>query len=95
MAHTFDLINNELDWDVISANLEQFNEDTHYLYTHRKEWMRKYPNHWVVVFKGELVSYAPKLGDALAAAEAKGVSSAEAAIDHLFPQFDNMILPSR
>ena len=76
-------VDNEEERDAIVAMLDQCKADDLFLNQRRAEWLKAYPDHWVVVYDGKLVGCSKVLEDALADAEAKGAPRAQVALKFL------------
>ena len=94
MSATPDPAGYEPDFDAIRANLRQFAEDTDYLQAHWEEWMGKYPDYFVLVYDGKLISASTDLKEAIRLAESQGVDPGNAATEFLSTDTDDLILGS-
>ena len=80
--------------DAIAAQIKQFEKDTDYLQAHWKEWMEKYPDHFVLVYDETLISASTDLKEAIRLAESQGVSPGRAARTFFSTDTDDLILGS-
>ena len=55
----------------IPAMLDQFNRDHAYIVAHRSEWLKRLPEHWVLVHGEQLVGSGITLEEALEEASLK------------------------
>ena len=84
----------ETDFDAIAAQIKQFEKDTDYLQAHWKEWMEKYPDHFVLVYDEKLISASTDLKEAIRLAESQGVRPGRAARTFFSTDTDDLILGS-
>ena len=88
-----DPIANTDDLATIGLYLDQFKKDTMFLNDHRLDWVKQYPDQWVVVFEEQLVARGETIESGLCAAEEKDVPVHLAALEYLSSEPIAMILP--
>ena len=94
MSTTPEPAGSEPDLDAIAAQIKQFEKDTDYLQVHWKEWMEKYPDHFVLVYDETLISASTDLKEAIRLAENQGVSPGHAAMEFFSTDTSDLILGS-
>ena len=93
LGKPLDPIANTDDLATIGLYLDQFKKDTMFLNDHRLDWVKQYPDQWVVVFEEQLVARGETIESALRAAEEKDVPVHLAALEYLSSEPIAMILP--
>ena len=78
----------------IAAILRHFRKDTDFIQAHWKEWMVKYPDHFVLVYDEKLISASTDLKEAIRLAEDQGVDPGHAARAFFSTDTDDLILGS-
>ena len=94
MSTTPEPAGSEPDPDAIAAVLCQFQKDTAFIQAHWKEWMEKYPDHYVLVYDETLISASTDLREAIRLVESQGVRPGRAAMEFFSTDTDDLILGS-
>ena len=74
-----------------NAVLDQFDKDHSYIESHRAEWLKEFPNSWVVVYGERLVGRGETLESALDEARLK-CAVGDAAVEFITSEPRNMLL---
>ena len=94
MSTTPEPAGSDLDPSAIAAILRHFRKDTDFIQVHWKEWMVKYPDHYVLVYDEKLISASTDLKEAIRLAESQGVDPGHAARAFFSTDTDDLILGS-
>ena len=74
------------------SGLERFRRDAAYFWAHREQLLREYPDHWVAIYRQEVVGADPDFDRVLDMVEAKGIGPGEVFIEHLTTKDEVLIL---
>ena len=72
--------------------LDQFSADMAYFDAHRDELLAQYPEHWVAVYRGQVVGTAKQLPQLMAQLNRKGFPRGNVFVDYATAKDDLLIL---
>lgn len=92
MTQLLNPIDNKADRDTIVEMFNQFNKDALVLEANRTDWIKNYPDCWVVVYDGKLVSHSETMEEALRLADDDRVPRGRLVLEYLTTSPRTMIL---